>query len=82
MDISFFLEHLDRYAQIWFRDARDLACDLAPDRRERIASSALQVVLASRPHLICSEEPELTAKVAVQLADALIAELDKNPGGA
>lgn len=49
----------------------------ATSRRERIATAALQG-LASDPDLV---DPERVAELAVRLADALIAELDKEQKG-
>ena len=45
-----------------------------PDRRERIATAALQGLMADSSRRVT---PNDYAKVAVRFADALIAELDK-----
>jgi hypothetical protein len=67
---------------------RELLSDRLPDRRERIATAALQGLLAGdTPNgtdrhgefwrvADYANDPEDAAKVAVALADALIAELD------
>ena len=45
------------------------------DRRERIATAALQGMLANPHHSLC--EPQEFFEAAVYYADGLIAELDK-----
>ena len=50
------------------------------DRRERIATAALQGILAcAEGGIVPKEHYDLVAMCAVGYADALIAELDKEP---
>lgn len=68
LDASMALSRLQEIAQAHVQEMQDLQ----PSRRERIATAALQGLLLN-PTLRYVD----TAKQAVRLADALIAELDK-----
>jgi len=63
----------------------DRAEQLGPSRRERIATAAMQGMLASDQRHenaqagVLAGEAWTTAALALQLADALIAQLDKEP---
>ena len=61
----------------YYAPISDKQKDAKPDpRRERIAAMAMQGIISSGRHEKLGDQT--TAQVAVQAADALIRELDKN----
>lgn len=57
----------------------DLRAANLRDRRERIATAALQGMLASAGNVTPNEWSYVFATRAIEYADALIAELDREP---
>ena len=66
----------------WSTDkaATELRSDRQAARRERIATAAMQGMLTYGRDWSERSDPDLVASLAVQQADALIAELDKDVG--